>query len=1317
MKNKLLFILGLFIYSQSVFSQLRNYREFENIDKGGVLVNCFFQDEFERIWAGTSEGVYFCNGNHLDRHQAHVEKGDHNVTVYTSLKIDNEHYYIGTGAGLYLLDMRANTYTFIYETGSIDIRSMVRINKDCLLLGTMGGLVSFNMCNNQTRRVKDTMDQPVYSLFCIGKTAYASSNGGFYVYQERGEKCDFISLPESGLQSRFIISMAWDKKRECIWIGSESDLVKYDLTSGSFEIKSAFVNNSFKVILADSRGEVWLGTDNGLYVYHEERGVNEYYVHSSLDSRSLANNVIWSLYEDESQNVWIGTDCGVSLYRSKDNFHVQRWEKIIKSEEGNRITAIHRDGRNNFWLGGTNGLVRYNLEKGITEWYKMRGSQHIISHNRIRQVYEDSDHNLWVATDGGINRYDYEHNRFVNYVVMDSTRTRNANWCYSIFEDKGHRLWISAYRGGVFVVDKRKLISQNKQVYLAEQNYYANSGQFGLLSSRIHQAIPDKEGNVWVSAGIDGLNKIIVSGEGVEYFAPSQSEKRLSVCDINYLFCDSEGYIWIAGIGALDRINPRTNAVTPVKNRLLEGKSIQSIIEKDNNLWLIFANGMLIMDKHTYDMRYLKLDEARYSCAYRDPETQFIWVGGIDQVLHFSPDSILMPAMVKRGVVLTSISVNDEFVQTGVSYEGNVILKEAPAYISRIVLEPWQNNLSVEFVGQPSNGGTDPRYRYKLVNADKDWRLLDANVFRISYSNLQPGSYTLQIQQIDSEGLTEYPLYELSVKVLHPWYSCIWAKLIYILLAVVLLFWIINYVRIRNRLRIEHIEKEKALELSNMKMDFLTDVSHELKTPLSLILEPVNRLLATTKNTHSKALLQSIHKNAVRLSTLVHQIIDFRDMGPEKIELSLSQLEIIEFIQSIIAVYQEYAVSKEISIELDTELKELYMEADPLKMESIIGNLLSNALKFTLQGGKVTVMLEEIYVEDGNSLLQVKVADTGIGIVKEDLPYIFDRFYQSEHNQQVNRDGSGIGLSVVRNYVLQHGGKISVTSEVGIGTTFIVELPIVKPGESLIPVTDEITERTGLSGLKVLIVEDNVDIARFMADNLKGMYCEIAHNGKAGLEMAQRFMPDIIVADIMMPIMDGMEMSRLLKRNLTTSVIPIILLTAKDNRKTEMDAYNIGIDAFLSKPFEIDHLVVRINQIVKNKSILVKRAQKVDKEELLPKMIEPKETPDEKFLMEITKLIEEHLEDSELNVQKLSELTGLNSKQVYRKLKLLTGSTAVDYIKSIRLKKAAMLLAQKRFTVAEVMYMVGFSTHSYFSKCFTEKYGKTPKVYMDEYVG
>lgn len=1318
MKNRLITWL-LLMHSLVCFPlglQFHNSRSFENIDKGGVLANCFFQDEFERIWVGTSEGMYLCNEKRLEKHLPHFEQGHHNVTVYSSLKVDDEHYYIGTGSGLYLLDMRANTYAFLYETGSIDIRSMVRMDNDRLLLGTMGGLVVFNIRTNHTRKVDGIRQQPVYALLNVTPSVvYASSKDGFYMYDGKRDTCTFVPLEESGVRSRFIVSMALDRKRNCIWMGTESSLLKYDLSGHTFEYKSSLPDNLFRGILVDRQGKLWLGTDNGLYIYDVETDVQEHYVHSSLDARSLSNNVIWGIYEDSDGDIWIGTDCGISLYRHKRYFHVQRWEKMVRTEEGNRITALCRDSRGYFWLGGTNGLVRYDMDSGTSEWYRMNVGRHTVSHNRIRHLYEDSDRNLWVATDDGVNLFDYERNTFDRFTIMDSTCTRSADKCYSVFEDSLKRLWISAYRGGVFVVDKHKLLARKGGVCLAEQNYYASAGKFGLLSSRVHQAIPDKEGNVWVSSGIDGLNKI--TAEGVEYFAPSQSEKRLSTLDIADIACDSEGYVWVAGIGTLDRIDPRLNAVLSVKDDLLEGKSIQSIIEKGNNLWLILSDGILVIDKHTYNVHYLRLEEARYSCAFLDPVTQLIWVGGIDQVLHFSPDSLLRPASVSRAVVLASISVNDKNVQTGVAYDGNVILKQAPAYTREVVLEPWQNNVSVEFVDASLSEGTEPRYRYRLVHADKDWRLLEADANRISYSNLRPGNYTLQIQQTDgNERTTEYPVYELSVNVLYPWYACIWAKLIYVLLAVGLLFWIANYIRVRNRLRIEHIEKEKAVELSNLKMDFLTDMSHELKTPLSLILEPVNRLMATTKNMQTKAMLQTVHKNATRLSMLVHQIINFRDMGPERVELALSQLEVVEFVKSIISIYREHAEAKGIAVELITDLRELYMEVDPLKLESIINNLLSNALKFTLTGGKISVKLEERDEGEELSVLRLEVADTGVGIGKEDLPHVFDRFYQSRHHQEMNREGTGIGLSMVRNYVVQHGGEIHVVSEVGVGTTFIVSLPVIRVSGEVKLVSNGRASCENLQQLHVLIVEDNVEIARFMADNLQGMRCDIAHNGKSGLELAQQLMPDIIVADIMMPVMDGVEMSRLLKRNLTTAAIPIILLTAKDNKKTELEAYRLGVDAFLSKPFEMDHLVARIQQILKNKSLLVRRARQTG-QELQPLAQPVAESADEKLLADITRLIEEHLEDPELNVQKLAELSGLNSKQVYRKLKLLTGSTAIDYIRSIRLKKAAMLLGQKKFTVAEVMYMVGFSTHSYFSKCFVEKYGKTPKVFMDEYVG
>lgn len=1301
--NLIILFIGIFVVHCS--AQFPSFREFDNIDEGGTLVNCFFQDDNGLVWVGTHEGLYIHTGNKLIRNDNNILN---DKVIYCSINAGPDIFYIGTGNGLYSLNIKNNTTTFIDETISLDIRSLITVDENTLFLGTMTGLVKLDKKNKEIEKIEEIPSLPIYTLLSPdNKTIFISSYGGIFSYNIASSLFGFFPLPLKSGQSSLILSMGFDEQNNLIWLGTEGNLYRFDLTLNQFSIIPVFSGNSFKTIRIGNDGRIWFGTDNGLYIYDSKTKEQEYHVHSSRNDKSLINNIIWTIFEDREKNMWLGTDCGISLYRENTTYQIHRWEDITHSDEGNRITCIFKDSRDNYWFGGTNGLCRYNSEKNISAWYKMRGSPYTISHNRIRAIHEDRDGDLWVATDGSVNRFDYTLGIFTQYIIMDSTQTRNANWCYSIFDDDEGKLWVGAYLGGLFVVDKKMLLAHRGNVFLAEKNYHTQSAGNSLSSNRIQEMIPDKSGNIWISTSKEGLNRINPDKQQVDCFSQLQSEKRLSNNDITSLFCDQDGYIWVGMLGALNRIDPQTDEIIEVKDEILDGKAILSITEKDGYLWLTIADGQIAMHKETRKLKYVKIGDQRYACSFLDPDSETIWVGGIDQFIAFDPASMLMSNR-KRPVVLTSLFVNDKLIQTGQEYDNKILLSTSFPYTRNIELDYQQNNLAIEFSNASYSLNIKSRYQYRLSPMEKDWRVLDDDSRRISYSNLHPGDYNLQIQQINDMDEEILDLKELHISILPPWYSRTWAQLIYAVLFIGLLIWVVNYFRVRNNLRIERIEKEKALELTEMKMDFLTSMSHELKTPLSLIISPVNKLLTSAKNTQNKYLLQTVHQNATRLSSLVHQIIDFSNTDIFKTDLFLSKLEIVEFTRSILQMFEEGCKVKDILLQLNTNVPQLYIEADILKMESVLNNLLSNALKFTPEGGRISVDLNFHPDDQGGNILQLIISDNGIGIPKDDLPFIFDRFFQSKINSGMNKDGSGIGLSMVKDYVELHKGRITVMSDEKEGTHFIITLPVVQYEDQkeneFIPMNEEVND------LKILIVEDNIEIARFIADNIKGSVCEIAHNGKLGLEQAQTMQPDVIISDIMMPVMDGIEMSRLLKQNISTATIPIILLTAKNDTRTESEAYGLGIDAFISKPFDISQLIIRIRQIVRSKSLLVSKLRQAT-------IIEEKEmtveSQDEKFLKQITQIIEEKLGDTDLNVQKLADLSGFNAKQIYRRIKLLTGHTAVDYIKSIRLKKAAMLLSQQKFTIAEVMYMVGFSSHSYFSKCFSEKYGKTPRQYME----
>ena len=588
---------------------------------------------------------------------------------------------------------------------------------------------------------------------------------------------------------------------------------------------------------------------------------------------------------------------------------------------------------------------------------------------------------------------------------------------------------------------------------------------------------------------------------------------------------------------------------------------------------------------------------------------------------------------------------------------------------------------------------------------------MDERSNRILYTNIPHGKYTLFIRHVEDKQKTA-PM--LSITILPPWYQTLWAKIVYFLIIGGLAGWIINFFMVKNRLRLEQIEKRQIMERSQQKMDFLSNISHDLKTPISMIVTPISKLLIDVKDYHQKSMLEVIYRNAVNLNEMIHKLLEFNRIDrAEDSLLIVSRIELVSFVKNIYAIYKEADVEEKYQWNISCNIDFLFMDMDVIKLKSIISNLLSNATKYTPQGGSISIVIE--YHKDLQAV-NIHIVDTGIGIAEDELPYVFQRFYQSSRTKK-QYEGTGIGLYLVKTYTELHHGKVEVASTIRKGTTFTVTFPVDELLNLPISSTQESESRQEVDNneLKplILIVDDNPEMRNVIQTILADGYrCVFASNGKEGLEVVNNQHPDLIISDLMMPVMDGIEMSRILKKNLTTAVIPIIMLTAKDDKQTERKSLQLQIDAFIAKPFDAEILYFKVSQLLHNKVAYEVRAriEKISS----PKPIKEIASQDEKFLATITQLIEDHISDSDLNVNALCNLSGVGSKQIYRKVKQLTGMSPVEYIKSIRMKKAAMLLQQRKFTVSEVMYMVGYSNASYFSKCFQGIFGKTPKQYVSE---
>ena len=680
----------------------------------------------------------------------------------------------------------------------------------------------------------------------------------------------------------------------------------------------------------------------------------------------------------------------------------------------------------------------------------------------------------------------------------------------------------------------------------------------------INQIIPDNEGNVWVllynNKGIDKINPR--TREVTKLFADELNGEKSP----NYLLCDEDGMLWVGFHGGVMRINPKDESQQSISFGSFSNNEILSMTSVKNHIWVSTTNGLWIIDRKTMDARLQNMTDKRFTSLLFDPKENCIYLGGADGFGISHPDiqTIHQP---ERPILLTALYINNQLVSPRTRDDVPNI-----RYTNSIELKYNQNNLSFELSDLPYSLDEKNKFVYRLEGMDKEWNFLKSNINRITYSNLSYGNYQLIISKLGKDGQPSDQPYILNIRILPPWYYTIWAKAIYVLLLLSLIAWTINFFRVKNRLKAERREKEKILEQSRQKMTFFTNLSNELKTPLSRIIAPISQLLPATEEAHEKQTLEEVQRNAMKINSLIHQVLNFNRIEDNKDSLLiLSRIELVSFSRSLFSVYEE---DERFTFHFEANKAKIYADMDAIKLGVILDNLLSNAVKFTSEGGNIRLSL---FYRQESGLLEICVSDTGAGIPQQDIPYIFQRFFQSPHSG--SKEGTGIGLYLVKTYTELHGGSINgVTSEKGKGTSIGLSIPVAAVEEDEIP----------------------------------------AAQSKKQLES-----------------------------------LPVL------------------------KPIEA-------------------------------------ESQDEKFLSNIIRLIEDHLSDADLNVNALCELSGISNKQIYRKIKQLTGMSPVEYIKSIRMKKAAMLLQQKKFTVAEVMYMVGFSNHSYFSKCFQAEFGKTPRQYLND---
>lgn len=1125
---------------------------------------------------------------------------------------------------------------------------------------------------------------------------------------------------------------------ERLWAFSVAGVWIYNLTRDTWEQRSPRTDayNVVRAVAQDKYGRIWIGRDqDGIELIEPAAAEKTYLMNTPGDSRTLSNNTVTALYEDEGGTMWVGT------YKKGVSFYNESAFKFGIAEVGD-VNCVEDGGDDIVWLGTNDcGLIRWNRATDEYTTFRHTEEARSISSNVVVCLLRDSGGKLWAGTFwGGLNCYDG--NRFVRYKARkgDANSLADDN-VWALAEDADRNIWIGTLGGGLQCLNPQ---TGTFATYAA--------GNSNLPSDYISSLCIGRDNRLVIGTS-KGLAFMDLSTRKItDFTGTKQGRAELSNKNIHQVYEDSRGLLWIGTREGLDLYDPKRDELYKVPIRPdFSAMLMLGITEDDNKTMWVSAGGgltniVLTMDEktrqplfrcYTYDDK-----DGLQSCDFnqrslRRLHTGELVVGGLYGLNRFRPDGIKYNRKLPK-VMFTGFQLFNEEVRVGEEYAGHILLKESLNTAGKVVLTYSQNVFTVLFASDNFVLPEKTRYHYKLEGFNDGWLTTPAGIHRVTYTNLAPGTYRLKVKATNSDGYAGTEEACLKIVVQPPFWMTPWAYFVYAMLAIGAILFALYLIqrKERNKFRMRQLEEDakKKEELNQLKFRFFTSVSHELRTPLTLILSPMEGVLKEVTDEKLRGKLELMYRNAQRLLNLVNQLLDFRKNEMAGLHLTLSEGDIVAYVHGICTSFLMLSEKKHVRLTFFSAMESLEMSFDEDKIGKVVMNLLSNAFKFTPEGGRVDVALE--MSKELPEKLLIKVSDTGVGIGDEEKERIFERFYQVERADLKQQPmGSGIGLSLVHDFVTLHEGTVRVVDNPGGGSVFLVELPVkhvranalkaaslatgAGAAETSLPDAEkealpetlpDAEKGNGDNGKPLaLLVDDNEDLVAFMKDSLSLYFrIEAAYNGKEAWRKMPELMPDIVVSDVMMPEMDGNELCRCLKADKRTCDIPVILLTARQAIEAKVEGLTVGADDYVTKPFNVEILILRMRKLI---DLSKKRKKKT--------MIEPEPgevaitSMDEKLVENAIRYVEANISRCDLSVEELSRALGMSRVHLYKKLSQITGRTPIEFIRVIRLKRAAQLLRESQQSVSEIAYQLGFNNPKYFSKYFKEEFGVLPSAYQE----
>ncbi|MEP3836415.1 MAG: two-component regulator propeller domain-containing protein [Algibacter sp.] len=1322
---------------------------------GGVAysqVTSIIEDTQGLIWFSTNNGLFSYNSIHIERH-SHLQN---DLTTLPTNRIN----------------------------------SLYKDHQGKMWIATESGICTYNAKENNFNRrlIKDQFEnnigKDIMSFFQDHEnTFWFSDEKGFGTINPKTNRASYKNINNKTSPISFLTID--DEKR--IWVFYNDGEIYFKLKdSNTFQFFSKEIASPIRSVLIDD-GLIWIGYESkGLLCLDLNGNIKRHFLSESKENLELPSNEVRSILKDENNQIWVATFNGIGIIK---DFEVKLVVDQQKYPElpNHSIWSLYEDSHKNIWMGTwMGGLAFHSSHNNSFLHYNQSTSKKSLSDNIVSCFVQiPNQPEILIGTDDGeLNKFNPETNIFtIEPVILNGQRIKNIK---SLAYDKFETLWVGTYGHGLLYRPKNKktfkrlnpkfdlgfqtldILPTNDGIWVSDYpkgvyfynyqsktftRYQHNPLNINTISdNNVRHIIEDKNGNIWFATqnGVNLLKK--GSSNFIHSFYQENNSKSIATNYIYVLHEDNQGFIWIGTNGqGLDKYDPNTGTAEhfTVKEGL-PGNEIFSILQDaDENLWITTENALCKFKPKTNNIQsFISNNGIQHNhfhpTAALATQNNELYFGGSNGLIRFLPNEI------KTNPIAPVTTITHFFIHNKeISPASNTtVLNDIIGNTDSLQLNHKQNSISFHFISNNYINPQKNKFKYRLEGFDSQWSNSDFNG-KANFTNIPPGEYIFEVKASNNDGVWNTNPTQVFIKITPPIWLTWYAYLLYVLAFLTSIYFfrkqVIHRQRLKSEIDMAKIQRETEEELHQLKLQFFTNISHEFRTPLTLIHGPVVRLLKTgLENETSNKQLMLIKNNTNRLLRLINQFLDFRRVDHGKLKLNPIHADIVSFSKNVFNCFEEHANHRHFNFNFISDTQNIKMDFDTDKLDKVLVNMLSNAFKYSPDNGTITLRIQHNRMPEmkanwnsftvgdpieGN-FIAISISDTGEGISGNELPQIFERFFQIESNQT---KGTGIGLSLSTNYITMHNGQLTVSSAENEGSIFCICLPQTQldsfkedtvkntdlssfnfSSESTVPLEFENkpTDANENQESLILIAEDNPELLDFLGESLQNHFrVAKAKNGKEAMEQLNTLYPDLVISDIMMPEIDGVELCTKIKTDITTSHIPVILLTALDTIQDKIKGIGSGADAYLPKPFNEDLLIVQINNLLNSRKNL--RKSFASKHEIIEEQTELPNL-DKKLILKAIHIIEQNITNTDFSVDDLTKSLHLSRTHLHRKLKSLTDQSATEFIRNIRLKHAIKLMKTGNYKINEIGYAVGFNSHNYFTKAFKKQYGKSPSEFIKE---